>query len=156
VALDLSAYPPKGHQEWIAAYQRYERLFLGQHKPVFAVVPQPYQMKRYIVASLAGLIWRLSADLLFGEQPDFLATQEDEKAQEALAQLVSRNNLHAVNYESALSKSFRGDAVYEVRWGKRTPQADQPEAIIEEVPASIHFPELDDDDVRRVIRVTLA
>jgi hypothetical protein len=164
VALDLSTYPPKGHQERIAAYQRYERLFLGQHKLVFAVVPQPYQMKRYIVANFAGLISRLSADLLFGEQPDFLsaslkaglATQEGEKAQEALAQVVSRNNLHAVNYESALSNSFRGDAVYKVRWGKRTPQAEQPEAIIEEVPASIYFPELDDDDVRKVIRVTLA
>ena len=156
MALDLSTYPPKGHQERITAYQRYERLFLGQHKLVFAVVPQPYQMKRYIVANFAGLISRLSADLLFGEQPDFLATQEEEKAQEALSRIVARNNLHVINYESALSNSFRGDAVYKVRWGLRAPQGKNPEAIIEEVPASIYFPELDDDDVRRVLRVTLA
>jgi len=156
MALDFSTYPPKGHQERVAAYQRYERLFLGQHKLVFAVLPQPYQMKRYIVANFAGLISRLSADLLFGEQSDVLTTQEDEAAKEALRQIVTRNNLHAVNYESALSNSFRGDAVYKVRWGKRTPQAEQPEAIIDEVPASIYFPELDDDDVRKLIRVTLA
>jgi hypothetical protein len=69
------------------------------------------------VANFAGLISRLSADLLFGEQPDFVAAQEDQAAQEAIAQMVTRNHLHAVNYESALSNSFRGDAVYKVRWG---------------------------------------
>ncbi len=92
MALDLSTYPPKGHEDRIKAYQRYERLFLGQHKLVFAVAPRPYQMKRYIVANFAGLISRLSADLLFGEQPDFIATQDEEAAREALAAIVSRWN----------------------------------------------------------------
>ncbi|MFB3883355.1 MAG: hypothetical protein ACE149_18975 [Armatimonadota bacterium] len=156
MALDFSSYPPKAHQDRINTYQRFERLFLGQHKQVFAVTPQPYQMRRYIAANFAGLISRLSADLLFGEQPDFVAAQEDEAGQEALTQIVTRNGLHAVNYESALSNSFRGDAVYKARWGKRTPQSEQPESIIEEVPASIYFPELDEDDVRKVSRVTLA
>ena len=68
MALDLSVYPPKAHQERINTYQRFERLFLGQHKQVFAVTPQPYQMKRYIAANFAGLISRLSADLLFGKE----------------------------------------------------------------------------------------
>jgi len=154
--VDFSTYPPKAHQERVNTYQRFERLFLGQHKQVFAVTPQPYQMKRYIAANFAGLISRLSADLLFGEEPDFVATQDDEAAKEALKQIVARNGLHAVNYESALSNSFRGDGVYKVRWGKRTPQSEQPEAIIEEVPASIFFPELNEDDVRKVSRVTLA
>jgi hypothetical protein len=156
MALDLSTYPPKGHEGRITGYRRFEQLFLGQHKTVFAVTPQPYQMKRYIAANFAGLISRLSADLLFGEEPDFIAAQDDETAKEVLTAVVSRNRLHATNYESALSNSFRGDAVYKVRWGKRTPQAEQPEAIIEEIPASIYFPELDDDDVRKVTRVTLA
>jgi hypothetical protein len=156
LALDLSTYPPKGHESRITGYQRFEQLFLGQHKTVFAVTPQPYQMKRYIAANFAGLISRLSADLLFGEEPDFIAAQDDETAKEILTAIISRNRLHATNYESALSNSFRGDAVYKVRWGKRTAQAEQPEAIIEEIPASIYFPELDDDDVRKVTRVTLA
>jgi len=156
MALDFSTYPPKAHQERINTYQRFERLFLGQHKQVFAVTPQPYRMKRYIAANFAGLISRLSADLLFGEQPDFVAAQENEAGQEALTQIVTRNGLHTLNYESALSNSFRGDAVYKARWGKRTPQSEEPEAIIEEVPASIYFPELEEDDVRKVSRVTLA
>jgi hypothetical protein len=156
VALDFSTYPPKGHQERIAAYQRFEKLFLGQHKDLYLTSPGRYQMVRYIVANFAGLISRLAADLLFGEQPDFVAADEDQTAQEALTRIVTDNHLHATNYESALSNSFRGDAVYKARWGRRTPQSEQPEAIIEEVPASIYFPELDEDDIRKVVRVTLA
>jgi len=156
MALDFTTYPPRGHQERITAYARHEKLFLGQHKELFAIKPGAYQMLRYIVANLAGLISKLSADLLFGEQPDFVAPGDDAAADEALEQLVTRNNLHAVNYESALSNSFRGDAIYKARWGKRTAHSEQLEAIIEEVPAGIYFPELDEDDVRQVTRATLA
>ncbi|MFB3882454.1 MAG: phage portal protein [Armatimonadota bacterium] len=156
MGLDLSKYPPPGHQERLNGYARFEKLFLGQHKLVFTVTPQPYQLKRYIAANFAGLISRLSADLLFGEEPDFVPAGEDEIAKDALKQIVTRNGLHALNYESALSNSFRGDAIYKARWGKRTPQAEAPEAIVEEVPASIYFPEFDEDDVRKVTRVTLA
>jgi hypothetical protein len=156
MALDFSTYPPKGHEERVRTYERYEKLFLGQHRELFNVQPRPYQLKRYIVANFGGLISRLSADLLFGEQPDFIASEDDEAAQEALSRIVTHNKLHAVNYESALANSFRGDAIYKVRWGLRTPTSEEPEAIIEEVPASIYFPELDDDNVRSVLRVTLA
>jgi hypothetical protein len=156
MAIDFKTYPPAEHRQRVEAYARYEKLFLGRHKDLYAGMPGRYQLRRYIAANMAGVISRLSADLLFGEQPDFLAPDGDEQVQEALDRIVAGNNLHTANYESALSNSFRGDAVYKVRWGKRTPQADQPEAIIEEVPASIYFPELDDDDVRRVVRVTLA
>jgi hypothetical protein len=58
MTLDLSTYPPKGHEARINAYQRYEQLFLGQHKQVFAVTPQPYQLKRYLAANFAGFISR--------------------------------------------------------------------------------------------------
>ena len=156
MALDFSTYPPRGHQDRIAAYERFEKLFLGRHKELWNLQPGKYQLRRYIVANFAGLISRLSADLLFGEHPDFLAPQDDEEGQGALDDLVTRNGLQLMCYESALANSFRGDAVLKVRWGKRTPTAEAPESIIEEVPASIFFPEVDEDDVRRVLRVTLA
>lgn len=63
MALDFSTYPPKGHQERIAAYLRFEKLFLGQHKDLYLASPGRYQMVRYIVANFAGLISRLAADL---------------------------------------------------------------------------------------------
>ncbi len=61
MALDFSTYPPKGHQERIAAYLRFEKLFLGQHKELYLTSPGRYQMVRYIVANFAGLISWLSA-----------------------------------------------------------------------------------------------
>jgi hypothetical protein len=156
MALDLTVYPPTAHQERVLGYARFEKLFLGRHKELWNIQPGKYQLRRYIIANFAGLISRLSADLLFGEYPDFLVAEEDEPAAEALAQIVIQNSLELMCYESALANSFRGDAVLKVRWGKRTPQSEQPEAIIEEVPAGIYFPEIDEDDVRRVLRVTLA
>ena len=63
MALDFSTYPPKGHQERIAGYLRFEKLFLGQHKELYQATPGRYQMVRYIVANFAGLISRLAADL---------------------------------------------------------------------------------------------
>ncbi len=156
MALDFSTYPPQGQRDRINGYGRYEKLFMGQHKDLYAGKPGPYQKLRYIAANFAGLISKLSADLLFGEQPDFIAGQDDEAATEALDTIVTNNGLHAVDYESALSNSFRGDAIFKARWGQRTAESEEPEAIIEEVPASIYFPELDEDDVRKVLSVTLA
>jgi len=154
MAIDFRVYPPEREKTRIEGYVRYEKLFLGQHRELYAARPGRYQLARYIAVNMPGMISRLCADLLFGEQPDFTATED--ATQEALDDLVQRNNLHTLNYESALANSFRGDAVYKVRWGKRTPQAELPEAIIEEVPPAIYFPEIDEDDVRRVRRVTLA
>jgi hypothetical protein len=152
--IDFRAFPPELHRKRIDNYARYEKLFLGQHRELYAAQPGKHQKARYIAVNFPGMISRLCADLLFGEQPDFSATED--AAQEALDNLVERNNLHTLNYESALGNSFRGDAIYKVRWGKRTPQAELPESIIEEAPPAIYYPELDEDDVRRVIRVTLA
>jgi len=156
MALDFSTCPPAGHQDRVTGYERCEKLFLGRHRELWNLQPGKYQLRRYIVANFAGLISRLCADFLFGEHPDFLAPAGDDDAQEALDNLVARNGLHLMCYESALANSFRGDAVLKVRRGKRTPQSKEPEAIIEEIPASIYFPELDEDNVRHVLRATLA
>ena len=119
----------------------------------------PYQLTRYITANFAAVLSTLSADMLFGEPADYLVTDEgNAEAQEAVGGLVERNGLHLLGYEAALAASFRGDAVLKARWGVRNPeQAEaEPEAIIEEVPASIYFPELSEDNVRQVKRASLA
>ena len=162
MALDLKTYPPAGHTDRVNGYARNEKLFLGDHKIVFGVQPGRFQMLRYIVANFPAALSRLCADFLFGEEPDFTAGQEKETEREAgqaaLDEMIKRNKLHVTNYESALSNSFRGDAVYKVRWGIRDPAAgadQKPEAIIQEVPATIFFPELAEDDVRQILRVTI-
>ena len=160
---DWKIYPPAGHTERVNGYARNEKLFLGDHKTVFNIQPGRFQMLHYIVANFPAALSRICADFLFGEEPDFTAAPreetEQEAAQGALDEIIARNSLHVLNYESALSNSFRGDAVYKVRWGVRNPAGggDQnPEAIIEEVPASIFFPQVAEDDVRQITGVTIA
>lgn len=158
MAINWKQYPPTAHDARLKEYARSEGLFLAQHQTAFKVkTGGPYQLTRYVVANFAGILSTLSADLLFGEPPDFLVADEgNEATSEALSRLVRDNEIPLLGYEAALAASFRGDAVLKVRWGKRTPRSEEPEAIIEEVPATIYFPETSEDDVRQVIRASLA
>jgi hypothetical protein len=63
VALDFSRYPPKGHQERIAAYLRFEKLFLGHHKELYVATPGRYQMLRYVASRFVRV-----KDALGGEE----------------------------------------------------------------------------------------
>ena len=158
MAINWKQYPPTAHDARLKEYGRFEGLFLAQHQTVFKVkTGGPYQLTRYVVSNFAGILSTLSADLLFGEPPDFLvADEENQTTAEALSRLVADNEISLLGYEAALAASFRADAVLKVRWGKRTPRSEEPEAIIEEVPATIYFPETSEDDVRQVIRASLA
>jgi len=157
--INWSAYPPPEHAGRVQGYVRLEQLYMGAHKDVFSITPGAYQMARYIVCNFPMTLSNLSADLLFGEQPDFLAGDEsDEGAIEALDRLVRDNEIYTTLYEAALAGSFRGDAVLKVRWGQRNPEIENSpeEAIIEELPPVIYFPETDEDNIRRVKAVNLA
>lgn len=158
MAINWARYPPAGQDDRIKTYEHYEGLFLGQHQAEFKVkTGGPYQLARYIVANFPAVLSNLAADMLFGEPPDFLVTDRDnEAAQEALTDLVQANDLHVLGYEAALAGSFRGDTVLKARWGNRMPDVESPEAIIEEVPAAIYFPEFAPDNLRQVVRVSLA
>jgi hypothetical protein len=158
--INWAQYPPAGHDARIKDYQRFEGLFLAQHQNVFKVkTGGPFQATRYIVANFAGILSTLSADMLFGEPPDYLVDDEaNTGAADAVTRLVADNGLHVLAYEAALAASFRGDAVLKARWGVRNPADPEakPEALIEEVPGCIYFPELSEDDIRQVNRVSLA
>ena len=55
MTLDFNTYPPRGHQDRITAYERFEKVFLGRHKELWNLQPGKYQLRRYIVANFAGL-----------------------------------------------------------------------------------------------------
>ncbi len=154
-------WPPAGHSERLSNYARYRQLFLGKHQEVYARVQQWLDREVdkaivYIVCNFAGLVSRVSADLLFGEQPRFVVGDEDSAEQVGLDAIVNGNGLNALDYETALSASWRGDTVLKVRFGKRHPYSEKPEAIIEAVPSGIFFPHLDGDNVRQMTGATLA
>jgi len=158
MAINWKQYPPAGHEQRVKDYGRYEQLFLSGHKQAFKVkTGGAFQLTRYIISNFLAGLSTLSADMLFGEQPDFMVDDEANKAAgEAVSGIVERNDLLTMGYEAALAASFRGETVLKVRWGLRTPDYADPEAVIEEVPPGIWFPDLSEDNVRDVRTVSLA
>ncbi len=103
----------------------------------------------YVVCNFAGLLSKVSADMLFGEPVRVSGPKAaDEKSSEAVTAIVANNDLHITNYEMALSASWRGEAIYKVRYGKAGDWAEQPMAIIEAATPEIFWPILEEDNVR--------
>ena len=166
------AWPPEADAARLEDYRRYQLLFEGDHATAFeqmsAYLP-PGRRRRltYLVLNYAGLITKLAADLLFSEAPVFNAPAGEglqslkeiigtEAAADEDGEEEPGNSLNTTLYESALSASFRGDAVFRVRWGKRHPDDTEETVIIEEVPASSYFVELSPDNVRQVLSECVA
>ncbi|WP_170291565.1 phage portal protein [Heliobacterium mobile] len=160
MTVNITQWPPEGHDHRLQDYTRYRQLFLGKHSEVFARV-QAWLDKEldktivYLVCNYAGLVSKISADLLFGEQVRVVAGDEDSPEQKAVDGIIQSNQLHTRCYEMALSSSWRGDAVIKVRFGK--PSAwDKERAIIESVPPDIFFPDISGDNIQEMRGATLA
>lgn len=166
-----SAWPPEQDRERLARYARAELLFEGDHARAFEETGAKAKFGRkliYLTLNYAGLISKLAADLLVGETPVFRAP--DGLAADSLKEIIGRpalkdgeedpgdcgNALPTTLYEAALSASFRGDALFRVRWGKRHPEDEKEDAIIEELPASSYFVEHDPDNVRNILSECVA
>lgn len=135
----------------LMAYDHYDQLYAGDHYKAFAIKAEKgftdkYAQLRYISANFAGLMSRVMADMMFGieggNKLKFDCT--DKGNQKFVDGLIDDNHLIAQLYESELANSRRGDTVFKVRIGPRdnNPATDST-VIIEEIPASIYFPNLD-------------
>lgn len=147
-----TSFPKSADKPRLAAYAHYDDLYSGDHYKAFAIKAEKgftdrYAQLRYVAANFAGLMSRVMADMLFGEKVTFDC--QDKQNQKWLDGLMEDNHLVAQCYESELANSRRGDAVFKIRLG---PRDDNPTTkstvIIEEVPASIYFPELDVSSAR--------
>lgn len=165
-----SLWPPEQDAQRMADYRRFQLLFEGDHARAFEESGAKTRFGRkliYLTLNYAGLISKLAADLMVGETPVFRAP--DGPGADSLKEIIGRpsgldgedpgdngNTLSTTLYEAALSASFRGDAVFRVRWGKRHPDDEREDAIIEEVPASSYFVEHDPDNLRTVLSECVA
>ena len=143
-------WPPDSKR--IEDYTRRQQLFESEHCKAFseksAKVPEHLEHKLYLVQDYPKLISTTFADLLFGQAPIFsLPSNQDQ-----LNKLVADNRLNTSLYESELSASFRGDAVFKVSIAPRHPGGKN-EVLIEEVPAYAYFVEVDPDNQRRVLSI---
>jgi len=145
-------FPTLAQRLKLSDYEYFERLFIGQHFEAFNVrvndsdFNAAYAKLRYVKVNFPGFISKVVADLLFTEPPKFKAGQDGD--QDFIDGLIEDNNLHIQNYESALSNSYFGDAVYKLRIGKRNPGDKFATIIIEDITPTIYFPKINQWNVR--------
>lgn len=146
------AFPYPDSTQRLLNYSYFENLFFGDHFEAFNLkinnhqFGKQYSKLRYVMVNFAGLVSKICADMLFSE-PITIKMPEggDQDYVEALAKT---NKLNTQLYESALSNSYNGDAVFKVRVGKRHPNDEKSSVIIEDITPRIYFPKLDPFNVR--------
>ena len=152
---DGTTFPYKKHAQRLVDYNYFEQLFLGKHYEAFRIrinsddFNKAYGKLRYIKANFAGLTSKVVADMLFSEGVKI--KMPDDGDQEFVDALVRENKLGVQLYESALSNSYMGDALFKIRIGKRNPavESEKETVIIEDISPTIYFPEADDFNVRQ-------
>lgn len=143
-------WPPEDHVDRLRAYAQYTDLYLGEHEKVF-VTSGLFKFKyddsrEYVLVNLLGALTDLLTSRLFGEAVRIRAPEEAEGTQAFFDHLLARNRMARANVEQGMGASYRGDAVYKVRY-----DADEQRIVIEVVPPSLWFPVMDDLDGTKII-----
>jgi len=139
-------FPYPEHIRRIQDYEYYEKLFLGDHFEAFSIridderYTTAYRRLRYVKINFAGLVSKIIADLLFSEPIKIKVPDGDQKWVDAF---IRENKLNVLFYESALSNSYKGDALFKLRIGKRNPYDKDSTIIAEPTAPNIYFPGLD-------------
>lgn len=132
-------------------YEFFRKLFDGDHFHAFRVrienkeFGEQYAKIRYLYVNYAGMISKIVADMLFGEAIQFKCSTKEATAW--CEDFVESNNLRTLLYESELTNSSLGDAVFKLRTQKRRPADTKNSVILETCPPSIYFPIVDEFNV---------
>ena len=140
-------FPYKNAQARINAYSKYDKLFDGKHFEAFSIeinslqYTQNYAKLKYVAVNFAGLISKVSADMLAGEPVTISGSNKE--LTDWLKNLTFETKLHTQLYESALKNSARGDAIFKIRSGPKNPDDAISTVFIEDITPSIYFPMID-------------
>jgi len=97
------------------------------------------QNKREIIINMCETISTVFADLLFLEEPDFFFS--DDNIGEKLEEIVIRNDFKVKLWDAAISQSWGGRAIFEVR-------LEDGEAMIEEISPDVVFPQYNKTNIK--------
>ena len=148
---DDTIFPYYQDQGRLTEYEYFGRLFMGNHFSAFNIrISDQYYNRahaklRYVMVNFAGLISKICADMLFGEPLTVKMPEGDQKWIDALWR---ENKMDVQCYESALSNSYCGDAIFKIMAGKRRPYDTDSTVIIEDITPSIYFPKINGFNVR--------
>lgn len=149
-------FPTDEDQSRLNNYDYYSKLFMGEHFDAFNIkIDDPdwtksYGKLRYVMVNFAGLISKICADMLYSEPVTPVVPDGD---QDFIEKLWFENQLNIQLYESALSNSYFGDALFKLRIDKRTPN-EKPTIIIEDITPRIYFPDVNGFNVRKAPEIT--
>lgn len=111
--IDGEYFVPDKHKVRLEDYTKYEYIFQGKHELAFA--PSIPEGAMYIPELFGQLISFTSADLLFGLEPVSI-TSNDDAGQDFIDNFrVSNPQLDTLLFESALTCSYMGDVVAELK-----------------------------------------
>lgn len=136
--------PSQADVSRLHSYEVFEKMFLGEHFDAFRLktpegVQKDYAALRYVAVNFAGMLSKLSADMLFEEFPKI--DVPDKGDHEFLEAIITANGLRTQFYESALENSYRGDAVFRIR-------SKDEKMLIEDLNPTTYFPEYNEDNTR--------
>lgn len=148
-------------EERIKRYKENKLLFEGDHVDVFKNVQRKIESiedidsadkvaMTYLVCNFAGLLSKVSADMLFGENPKI--KNETDATNERTEEMIRDNSLYTNFYESALGNSYRGDSCFKIKYAKRSKYANERDVIIEPQNPEFFFVETEKNNVRKVNR----
>lgn len=150
------AFPKKADKARLEKYLFYDKLYESNHFDAFQIRGEKsfsahYARLRYINANFAGLISRVMADMLFGE--NLVIDVEDSRNQDFIDGLKESNHLVTQLYESELVNSRKGDDVFIIRVGQRNTAVIDSEAeiIIEQLGPEYYFPQFDNKSAKYVV-----
>lgn len=150
-------FPNDVEKERLDDYTYYERLFLGKHFDAFRIeidderYNRAFAKLRYLAINFAGLLSKITADMLFSEPPTIKVPDGDQAWVDAFWRV---NNMDVQCYESALSNSYMGDAVFKLRSGKRFESESAMSVICEDFTPRIYFPDVSTFNVRAYPKFT--
>jgi hypothetical protein len=138
----MKQYPPQKDTKRLANYEKYEKLFFGEHKTVFQKQLEQYGEQflghtplRYLALNYPRMISTISADMLFEEKPSIKTELNDEFVEG----LFQNNSLWVKFYELALATSYKGDGVMRIR-------NDKNQVKIDVVKPDIYFVDYEDSN----------
>lgn len=147
----MRKFPYPWEQERLRKYDLYEKLFMGEHFDAFMIqidnelYGKNYARLKYLVANFAGLISKVSADLLFIEPPKIEVKDGD---QEWVDNFLEQNNFRVLMYESALEASYFGDTCFKLRVDKLNPTDEKNTVVLAGQSPLIYFPTLNPNDIK--------
>ena len=141
--LIAQSFPYPTHIDRISQYSSNQQLLEGNHWEAFALqgdkdFSERYSKLRYVVCNFAGLVSKVIADILFGEG----ITISGGDNQAWLEDFYFKNQMQTLNFESAMSNSAKGDALYKLR-------VEDKEIFVDDINPSIYFPHINPANPKR-------